>query len=883
MKRKSTFLHWFLLLAVIVLGSGMMNGQLLVENFEYTTGSLLTANGWTAHSGAGTQAVDVTAGLVYDGYAGSGIGGAANLDNNGEDVHRTFEAQTSGAVYVATVIQTSSTNSAGYFMHLGQTTIGTTFFTRLWVNATGDGVGIGANAPASYIAISPNTPTLVVLKLDFATKLSSLYVLNAFTATEPEAASQTFTETASFSNIGSVALRQYNAAQRIIVDGIRVATSWAVAVAAGGSSNPTVATPTFSPSTGNYSTPQSVTISTTTEGASIYYTTNGVDPTEASTLVSGPVNVSTTTTLKARAYKSGMDASAVASATYTFPVEVANIAALRSQPTGSAVYKLAGEAVLTLKTATRNAKYIQDATAGILIDDAGGVITPVYNVGDGITGISGTLGTYNGMLQFTPIADPGAATSTNNTVTPISVSLNDLPNYPGQLVKVTGVTIGDVDGGNGTFAVSKNFPLNGTSDRFIRTAYSDLPWIGQSIPSGQQDITGLVLIFSATAQLVPRTISDITATPVAIPTITVSVVDIPAMTAEINQTDAETFTVSAENLTENITLALSGTNANLFSLSTYSITPVSGTVSNVEVTVTYAPLAAGSHSATITLTSAGAANVTRNLTATATNPAVPMPNVIITEVYGGGGNSGATLKNDFIELYNTTEESINLGGWSLQYYSATGTTQSSAANAFFVFPASRFIPAKGHLLIQAAAGSGGTQDFSAPDVISEIALGATGGKIILYSTSLAQTITSDISSITGNEFFKDYVPYGATATPVWGSAMGAVSNTTSATRKFSGGNYVYTQNIGNDFEAVTPNPQNAGISTSVDETRLLPVLVVGSQIRFNANAGERVEVYNAMGQQLYAAPATDGMNVVNLSTRGMLIVKVGELVTKVIM
>jgi hypothetical protein len=116
-----------------------------------------------------------------------------------------------------------------------------------------------------------------------------------------------------------------------------------------------------------------------------------------------------------------------------------------------------------------------------------------------------------------------------------------------------------------------------------------------------------------------------------------------------------------------------------------------------------------------------------------------------------------------------------------------------------------------------------------------------------------------------------------------GSATANLSNTTSASRKFSGASYVYTQNTGNDFEVVTPNPQNTGILSSVEETRLLPVLVVGSQIRFNANAGERVEVYNAMGQQLYAAPATDGMNIVQMNARGLMIVKVGEKVTKVIM
>ncbi len=77
--------------------------------------------------------------------------------------------------------------------------------------------------------------------------------------------------------------------------------------------------PTFSPAEGNYDEPQNVTISTTTDGATIYYTTDGNDPTTSSSVYSSPIAVSTTTTIKAIAVKSGMTNSAVASATYTFP------------------------------------------------------------------------------------------------------------------------------------------------------------------------------------------------------------------------------------------------------------------------------------------------------------------------------------------------------------------------------------------------------------------------------------------------------------------------------------------------------------------------------------------------------------------------------------
>jgi len=89
-----------------------------------------------------------------------------------------------------------------------------------------------------------------------------------------------------------------------------------------------VAAPTFNPGGGSYTTAQSVTISTATNGASIRYTTDGSTPSEtAGTLYSGPVTISSTTTLKAIAYASGMADSAVASAAYSFGLGPLPIAA----------------------------------------------------------------------------------------------------------------------------------------------------------------------------------------------------------------------------------------------------------------------------------------------------------------------------------------------------------------------------------------------------------------------------------------------------------------------------------------------------------------------------------------------------------------------------
>ena len=82
----------------------------------------------------------------------------------------------------------------------------------------------------------------------------------------------------------------------------------------------TVATPTFSPAPGIYTAAQNVTMSCTTTGATIRYTINGSDPTESSTVYSSPLVIATTTTLKAKAFKTDWAPSSVASGVYTITI-----------------------------------------------------------------------------------------------------------------------------------------------------------------------------------------------------------------------------------------------------------------------------------------------------------------------------------------------------------------------------------------------------------------------------------------------------------------------------------------------------------------------------------------------------------------------------------
>ncbi len=173
-------------------------------------------------------------------------------------------------------------------------------------------------------------------------------------------------------------------------------------------------------------------------------------------------------------------------------VGVNSIAELRALPTGSTVYTLTGEAVLTFQQTFRNQKYIQDATAAILIDDNGAVITTAYNLYNGITGITGTLSTFGGMLQFVPIRDPGAATSTGNTIVPQQIALGQLltnfEDYESELVEVSGVSFN----ATGNFANGTVYQItDGVTNFNFRTTFWDVDYISTAIPSVPKNIVGI--------------------------------------------------------------------------------------------------------------------------------------------------------------------------------------------------------------------------------------------------------------------------------------------------------------------------------------------------------------------------------------------------------
>ena len=175
-------------------------------------------------------------------------------------------------------------------------------------------------------------------------------------------------------------------------------------------------------------------------------------------------------------------------------VEVETIQELReAEDDGETVYELTGEAILTYQQGWRNQRYIQDETAGIMIDDDDGIITTDYDIYDGITGITGILSTFGNMLQFVPEEDPGEATSSDNEVEPVVITMDDFVNnfmdYQARLVTIEEVYFVDADQ---TFSNGTEYDISdGETEATFRTTFYDVDYIGDPVPAGDLNMTGL--------------------------------------------------------------------------------------------------------------------------------------------------------------------------------------------------------------------------------------------------------------------------------------------------------------------------------------------------------------------------------------------------------
>jgi predicted extracellular nuclease len=192
------------------------------------------------------------------------------------------------------------------------------------------------------------------------------------------------------------------------------------------------------------------------------------------------------------------------------------------------------------------------------------------------------------------------------------------------------------------------------------------------------------------------------------------------------------------------------------------------------------------------------------------------PKVVISQVYGGGGNSGAVYTHDFVELFNAGSAPADLAGLTLRYASNNGNFPNAGTN-YFELPADT-IPPGGYYLVQMAAGSNlGLPGLPTPDATGAATMGGTNGKIVLATTgdlACGSTTGTPVPCSPGQlDLIVDLVGFGS-ATMYEGSAPTAVlSNATGAMRKEDG--CQDTDDNGADFDVVTPVARNSAAPAHV--------------------------------------------------------------------
>lgn len=344
---------------------------------------------------------------------------------------------------------------------------------------------------------------------------------------------------------------------------------------------PTVATPTFSPEGGAYTSTQTVTISCATSGAAIRYTLDGSTPTNNSTLYSQPITVSQTTTIKAIGIKSGMQNSYVATAEYTI-VSPITIAAARALDNNE--YALVQGVVILLDG--RNV-YIQDATAGINLYLNSNTVPETLALGDMVMAF-GKKSVYNGLVELSGI-DGGntgefSILSHNNplplavkTIAEILADHEQSDMLQSTRVKVVGATIGEIDYSNDTPITQGEHTIN----------IFKLPEVEGLMEGDEVTVIAVVGCHNA-AQLRVQSAADVEFTHPVYPAINVNPQTLSGFGYVIGggPSEEQSFSITGHNLSSNVTVTLSGsafqmstsTGASFAPQTTITLTPANGVV-----------------------------------------------------------------------------------------------------------------------------------------------------------------------------------------------------------------------------------------------------------------------------------------------------------------
>ncbi len=859
--KKITFLRIMLVAVVMLLGiSGVLNAQILTFEFASLAGNEATAP-------SNYNDVNLTSSSIS---RGSGL----TASTNGERFNATNWALTSidNAVSGDKYMEVTITPVSGY-----QFTV-SSIYIQLQRSSTGP----------SAVALRSSVD-------NYTSNLDQVYSITDGTSTQ----NFTFTFTQSASTT-PVTYRFYMYAEATsgsggIGDGTGndIIVSGVVSSAGG---TPTVATPVIEVTSGvakttdTYFNTAEVTLSSSTDGASIYYTLDGNDPTTSSTLYSAPFNVTTTSTVKALAVKAEMDDSGIASKTIT---------------------------IVTPATATVPYSETFNNTLGDWYNYEVAGTKPWY------ASVNGAIanGFGGGDVESWLISPKFTATEDG-----LNLTFNYASKYVGDpiLVKVSGDYIGYGSPAAANWTTLSTILAPEVQDDAYTVKLSG------NIINAASGTTYFALVYDAAAAPYSdwRITNASVDLPPAGPTITVTEAEVPAMSAYADATDTETITVNGLNLTGDITLALSGTDAAQFSLSTSTLSPTAGSVTDASVTITYEPTAAGSHTATLTLSSAGASDVTRSLSGTATWAPLDAP---VATAASGVSSSGFTANWEAVtgateyelsvytkegglsanSFVNPGYESTELTPWNFEtgmnqeivtniIKSGTQSLRTSVVATKKITQSVNVINGKEYKLSfwyyidEASTGSGfrvWTTNGATIYLPSSTTYFNTKGSWEYVETLFTPTsdiVLFEIRTYNGNTMYLDdfELVYDETSlTQIAGSPFSVTDGTSKAiTGLSSSSTYYYTVKAKNtNVTSETSNEIVASILSGNNNPSLTSIYAHNAKIHFAATAGEKVEVYNAVGQKIISTLATDGQNELPVNAKGVMIVKVGSRLAKVIL
>ena len=179
--------------------------------------------------------------------------------------------------------------------------------------------------------------------------------------------------------------------------------------------------------------------------------------------------------------------------------------------------------------------------------------------------------------------------------------------------------------------------------------------------------------------------------------------------------------------------------------------------------------------------------------------------LVVSQLFAGGGNAGAPYAHDFVELFNRGTTPIDLTNWSLQYASASATSWQATALSGSMSPGR-------YVLVQLASAAAVGASLPTADATGTTNLAVSGGKVAVVRGAAPLACGATAGSCSADPLVADLVGYGS-ATDFEGAAPAtAITNTTAATR--AGAGCTDTDVNSSDFSALAPAPRNSNAPAS---------------------------------------------------------------------